>query len=128
MVFYNGKEKKPEDTTIKLSDAFLQKEEEPELELKVRYLNINQGCNQELMERCRTLREYSEFVARIRRYTDGKAAIEEAVDRAVTEYVKKRILAENDIKILSAWLKEAARAGSMEKFLEKTGLKVPENQ
>ena len=128
MVFYNGKEKKPEDTTIKLSDAFLQKEEEPELELKVRYLNINQGCNQELMKRCRTLREYSEFVTRIRRYADGKAAIEEAVDRAVTEYVKKRILAENDIKILSAWLKEAARAGSMEKFLEKTGLKVPENQ
>lgn len=46
----------------------------------------------------------------------------------VTEYVKKRILAENDIKILSAWLKEAVRAGSMETFLEKTGLKVPENQ
>ena len=128
VVFYNGKEKKPEDTTIKLSDAFWQKEEKPELELKVRYLNINQGCNQELMERCRTLREYSEFVARIRKYTDGKTAIEEAVDRAVPEYVKKRILEEKDIVILSAWLKEAVRAGSMETFLEKTGLKVPENQ
>ena len=128
VVFYNGKEKKPEDTTIKLSDAFLQKEEEPELELKVRYLNINQGCNQELMKRCRTLREYSEFVARIRKYTDGKTAIEEAVDRAVPEYVKKRISEEKDIEILSAWLKEAVRAGSLEKFMEKTGLKVPENQ
>ena len=197
VVFYNGKEKKPEDTTIKLSDAFLQKEEEPRLELKVRYLNINQGCNQELMKRCRTLREYSEFVARIRRYMVGETAIEEAVDRAVTEciaegiladflrsqraeviamsifeyneeeemrklrkgeqeigekrgeikgkikgkaesvlevlevygqvpeYVKKRILEENDIGLLSAWLKEAAKAESIEDFQEKTGLKEP---
>ena len=94
VVFYNGKEKKPEDTTIKLSDAFLQKEEEPELELKVRFLNINQGCNPELMERCRTLREYSAFVARIRRYADGETAIEEAVDRAVTECIEEGILAD----------------------------------
>ena len=46
----------------------------------------------------------------------------------VPEYVKKRISEEKDIEILSAWLKEAVRAGSMETFLEKTGLKVPENQ
>ena len=32
VVFYNGKEKMPEDTTIKLSDAFIQKEEKPALE------------------------------------------------------------------------------------------------
>ena len=94
VVFYNGKEKKPEDTTIKLSDAFLQKEKEPELELKVRYLNINRGCNPELMERCRTLREYSEFVARIRKYAVGETAIGEAVDRAVTECIGEGILAD----------------------------------
>jgi len=51
-VFYNGKEKKPEDTTIKLSDAFLQKEEEPELELKVRYLKIRDqpGADEEVQD------------------------------------------------------------------------------
>ena len=183
VVFYNGKEKKPEDTTIKLSDAFWQKEEEPELELKVRYLNINQGCNPELMERCRTLREYSEFVARIRKYMVGETAIEEAVDKAVTEcieegiladflrsqraeviamsifeyneeeemrklregereiwqrrvkaesvlevlelygqvpeYVRMRILKEDNIQQLSTWLKEAAKAESLEEFLKK---------
>ena len=46
------------------------------------------------MERCRTLREYSEFVSRIRRYAAGKTAIEEAVDRAVTECIAKGILAD----------------------------------
>ena len=43
----------------------------------------------------------------------------------VPEYVKKRILEENDIRLLSAWLKEAAKAESIEDFQEKTGLKEP---
>ncbi len=70
------------------------KEEEPALELKVRFLNINQGCNRQLMERCRTLREYSEFVARIRRYAGKGTAIEEAVERAVAECIEEGILAD----------------------------------
>ena len=94
MVFYNGKEKQPEDTVVKLSDAYLQKEEEPELELKVRYLNINQGYNPELMEMCRPLREYSEFVSRIRKYAVGETVIGEAVDRAVTECIEEGIFAD----------------------------------
>ena len=87
------------DVTLKLSDAFETgpghgKEEEPSLELKVRFLNINLGHNRELMERCRTLREYSEFVARIRRYAKKGAAIEEAVERAVTECIEEGILSD----------------------------------
>ena len=184
------------DVTLRLSDAFIQKEAEPELELKVRYLNINQGYNQELMERCRTLREYSEFVARIRKYTGGKTAVGEAVDRAVTEciaegiladflqgqraeviamsifeyneeevmrklregereiwerrgkaegkaetvlevlemygqvpeYVRMRILREDNMQQLSSWLKEAVKAESLEAFLEKTGLRESPNR
>ena len=87
------------DVRLMLSDAFEtgpghEKEEEPSLELKVRFLNINLGHNRELMERCRTLREYSEFVARIRRYANRGAAIEEAVERAVTECIEENILAD----------------------------------
>ncbi len=46
------------------------------------------------MKKCRTLREYSEFVTRIRRYAAGETAIEEAVDRAVTECIAEGILAD----------------------------------
>ena len=46
------------------------------------------------MERCRTLREYSEFVSRIRKYAVGETAIGEAVDRAVTECIEEGILAD----------------------------------
>ena len=100
VVFYNGSSDASEDVILKLSDAFeerkgsQQEKKEPELELKVHFLNINQGHNEELMKRCRTLREYSEFVSRIRRYAAGKTAIEEAVDRAVTECIAEGILAD----------------------------------
>ena len=43
-------------------------------------------------------------------------------------HLADKAIEENNIKILSSWLKEAARAESMKKFLEKTGLKVPENK
>ena len=46
-----------------------------------------------------------------------------ALHGQVPEYVKSHILAEDDMKVLSAWLKEAAKAESVEDFLEKTGLK-----
>ena len=100
VVFYNGSSDVSEDVILKLSDAFEERKgshlerKEPELELKVHFLNINQGNNEELRERCRTLREYSEFVARIRRYAAGETAIEEAVDRAVTECIAEGILAD----------------------------------
>ena len=100
VVFYNGSSDASEDVILKLSDAFeerkgsQQEKKEPELELKVHFLNINQGHNEELMKRCRSLREYSEFVSRIRRYAAGKTAIEEAVDRAVTECIAEGILAD----------------------------------
>ena len=99
VVFYNGAEEAPEDVTLKLSDAFETgpvhgKEEEPSLELKVRVLNINQGYNRELMERCRTLYEYSEFVSRIRKYANQGSAIEEAVERAVAECIEEGILSD----------------------------------
>lgn len=42
------------------------KDIEPCLECQVVMLNINYGHNQELMEKCRRLREYSKFVFIVR--------------------------------------------------------------
>ncbi|HJA93374.1 MAG TPA: hypothetical protein H9717_09730 [Candidatus Eisenbergiella merdipullorum] len=44
------------------------------------------------MTRCRTLREYSEFVARIRKCAAEEAGFPEAVERAVTECIREGIL------------------------------------
>ncbi len=66
-MFYNGIAPQPERRVLKLSDAFEKKTEEPALELKVLQINVNEGKNQELMERCRTLKEYSQYVACVRK-------------------------------------------------------------
>ena len=93
VVFYNGTDRQPEKQILRLSDAFEKETAEPELELKVLMLNINFGHNQELMDKCRTLKEYSQYVDRVRKYA-RVMRIEEAVERAVTECIREGILAD----------------------------------
>ena len=93
VVFYNGTDGQPERQILRLSDAFEKETSEPDLELKVLMLNINFGHNKELMEKCRTLREYSQYVDRVRKYAK-RMRIEEAVERAVTECTREGILAD----------------------------------
>lgn len=47
-------------------------------------MNINPGNNQELMDKCRTLKEYMIFVEKVRKYRK-LLSLEQAVERAVTE-------------------------------------------
>lgn len=90
---YNGTKKQPESEILKLSDAFSVPEEVPELELYAKMLNINKGHNSELMEACRTLKDYAEYIDRIRRYAET-TPINEAVERAITECIAEGILAD----------------------------------
>ena len=189
VVFYNGTQEQPERRLLRLSDAFEKKVSSPELEVTVTMLNINLGKNRELMEKCKTLREYCMFVECIRKYA-AQMDIEEAVERAVTECIRndiladflsaqraeviamsifeyneeeemkkiradeysigieagkaegtaeailelledldvipaalrKRILSETNLTLLKKWHKEAARAGTLREFIEKTEL------
>ena len=91
IVFYNGKEKQPERRVRKLSDAFSKKQENPELELIVTVLNINAGNNAEILGKCKTLREYMQYVERVRSYAEHMS-IEAAVERAITECISEGIL------------------------------------
>jgi predicted transposase/invertase (TIGR01784 family) len=93
IVFYNGAEKQPERQVLKLSDAYEQRVDEPELELKVTVLNINSGNNAELLEKCKTLKDYSLYVERVREYAKEMPK-EEAVDKAVDTCIKDGILAD----------------------------------
>ena len=80
---------------FRLSSAYENPTEDPDLELRVTMLNVNDGHNNELMEHCRTLKEYAQYVARVRKYAgDPDIVLEEAVERAVEECIKEEILAE----------------------------------
>ena len=93
VVFYNGPEKRDEIEVLKLSDLYEIQEEEVDLELNVVMININRGNNQQLMDTCRTLKDYSEYIYRMREYAK-EAPIEEAVERTITECIREGILKE----------------------------------
>ena len=93
IVFYNGRDERPERETIKLSDAYMTRDEEVSLELCVDVLNINVGHNKELLQTCKSLGDYAEYVYRVRVYAETMS-IEEAVDKAIDECIKEDILRE----------------------------------
>ena len=68
IVFYNGTKKVDDYNEFRLSSAYENSTDDPDLELRVTMLNVNDGHNLELMEHCRTLKEYAKYVARVRKY------------------------------------------------------------
>ena len=66
---------------------------EPRLELKVVTLNINESHNNELMEQCQILREYAQYVARVRKYTKEMEFLRknksEVIAMSIFEYDKE---------------------------------------
>ena len=92
IVFYNGEEEIGEELYLRLSDAFEKREEEPAVECVAKFININYGHNQELMQKCERLGEYSYFVASVRNYLKEGCNQKEAVTCAVNECIEKGIL------------------------------------
>jgi len=91
IVFYNGRDPRPDYEVIKLSDLYILKEEKVSLELTVDVLNINKGHNKELMKACKDLSDYAEYVYRVRKYAEIMS-IEAAVDKAIDECIREGIL------------------------------------
>ena len=90
---YNGVKKK-EDQVLKLSDSFDEKYQGvADIEVSVHMYNINYGYNDDLLQNCKPLKEYSWFVERIRYYkneiiqstSEEEMPIEIAVGKAVDD-------------------------------------------
>ena len=125
ITFYNGKEKMKERVKIlRLSDMFEQKADNPELELIVTVININPEyesdndsrtdkeepiigdeskdvfvknalANADILNRCKSLRDYMTFVNKVRNKTDVyEMDVKEAVTEAVDECIKEDVLSE----------------------------------
>ena len=93
VIFYNGVDPLKDVQTLKLSDAFMVREDEYSLELTATILNINPGHNPALLNACKTLRDYSEYSARVRLYAQTMT-LEAAVELAIDECIENDILAE----------------------------------
>ena len=58
-------------------------------------LNVNDGHNLGLMEHCRTLKEYAQYVAKVRKYAAKQnVSLESAMTQAVDECIAEGILAD----------------------------------
>lgn len=60
---------------------------------KARIFEMLFSNKKELLDSCKTLREYSEYTARVRRYAKNMEP-EDAVERAITECIEEGILAD----------------------------------
>lgn len=89
--FYNGSKIIADRSEQRLSTSFENLNGEPKLELIVTVLNVNEGYNAELMQHCSTLKEYSQYVARVRGYA-ATMSLDKAVELAVDECIKEGIL------------------------------------
>ena len=89
VTFYNGLEKWVEDEDeIRLSDMYEIPTDNPELELKVRVININEDVH--ILNKCKTLRDYMTFVNKVRfkmgvQGDDVRIAVTEAMDECIDE-------------------------------------------
>ena len=118
VIFYNGVQSQPDRAEFLLSELFHPTSNEPALELKAVMLNINKGHNQELMNACHTLRDYSEYVARIRTYS-GKMPLADAVEKAITECIQENILRDFLLKN-----REEAKAMSIYEYDEEKTMRM----
>ena len=127
IVFYNGTIPMEDEKIYRLSEMFENRMEAPELELTVRVFNINAGHNKELLEACKTLKEYSIFVAKVRKYIEEASLaqnrngiltiendkrnvlIEKAVGKAIDECIKDDVLKDFFIE----YRKEVIRMGAL---------------
>ena len=89
VTFYNGLEKWIEDEEeIRLSDMYEISTDNPELELKVRVININKDV--QILNKCKPLRDYMTFVNKVRfkmgvEGDDVRIAVTEAMDECIDE-------------------------------------------
>ena len=67
----NGAEPQPDRKILRLSDLYTVRMKETQLELTAVLLNINRNHNRELMEACRDLKDYAEYVDRVRKYPEN---------------------------------------------------------
>ena len=99
IVLYNGTDRKiGESITLKLSDAFEDKNKSEGYEWTAKMININIGKNKELLLKCKILGEYSSFVDCVRKYSKINKDFTIAIDKAVNECIEKGILKDLLIK------------------------------
>ena len=101
IVFYTGSETDPKEWTLKLSDAFMNKDNSGAYEWTAKVLNIHPVYAKELQKNCKALYDYSCYVYRIKNNIKSGMKNDEAIEEAIT-WAEKQHLLGNFFKIQKA--------------------------
>ena len=107
-VFYNGLEPYPCNKTLKLSHAFIELTEQPNLELIVKIVNINQHNEHPLLEMCKPINEYSIFVQTVREWkaVDPVHGFQKAVEECIANNILREYLERKAKEVINMLLAE----------------------
>ena len=107
-VFYNGEEDYPSDKILKLSDAFMEKIGEANLELTVKVININKQNSHPILENCKTMYEYTVFVETVRKWKeiDQINGFEKAIEECIQNNILKDYLKRKTKEVLNMLVAE----------------------
>lgn len=121
VVFYNGVRELGDETVLSLADSF-PPGADPDVSVRVRMVNVNEGRSPGLLGACRPLAEYSWLVARIRDRTAAGERASEAVDATLAsmpeDFTIKRFLETHRAEVAGMLLAEYDEAKAMEMFRE----------
>ncbi len=112
-IFYNGSQDRPLVEKMKLSDAFREKCDTLSLELVVTVINVNHEQGAEILRRCQTLSEYSQFIRILRQFHsdlgDKEAAAQQCVKYCMEQGILKDFLKRNGGDVVSFLFDELTR-------------------
>ncbi len=125
VTFYNGKDDR-EDRILELKDAFQTEDgqsikAEPDIQVRVRMININYGKNRELMAACKPLSDYAWFIEEIRKYKETmeiESAVDHALENMPGDSLLKDFLTANKAEVKQMCITEYNEAETMEQFRE----------
>ena len=93
---------------LKLSDAFAIKSAKLSLELLVKVININYNKDNGLLERCRPLEEYTQFVEAVRRHIklDRKNGFRNAIKECIQNDILRDYLERKSREVMNMLIAE----------------------
>ncbi len=123
-VFYNGREEYPVQQDLSLSDAFMSLPGPNTMGLKVTVININIDKGHEILDKCRVLKEYSQFIDTVRSYADEADPIKRAVGECIERGILARYLERKGSEVRNMLVAEYSYEEDIRVKQEEAGIEV----
>jgi hypothetical protein len=107
VTFYNGIEAFPKEKILRLSEAFMEDDGQPNsLELEVKVININPDMHHEILDNCEVLSQYSQFVDITRKCENDEERLKDAIMQCIEQNILADYLKEKGSEVRNMLVSE----------------------